>query len=254
MPENGKQSNQRFERVATEDGSYTLMHPGYQQTFHSYAGAAKEAEDLYVKASGFAEKLGSAGSLCILDIGLGLGYNALSTLACWQAGATRANIKVVSLEKDRQLVEDLSSGKASWQENWNESWKRLVSLLKEQPDGSWSGKMMAADGGASAEWLVLVGDASHLTGTLAEQIRKEGPYDYFWQDPFSPDANPEMWSSEWFGWIRGQTRADSVLATYSVSRATRDALQAGNWDWKKIETTTSKRQWLLAQPDKGCAT
>lgn len=225
------------EPVQTADGSYTLRHAEWDEEFHSHLGARTEAEQLYVEASGFRVALAHGSPLKILDVGLGLAYNALATLTAWHAAPKASDLAIVSLEIDERLVTALQSGAAAWMTGWVETWVTWVRALQKVTPHSWKATLARPDGRA-CEWTILVGNG--MDAVL------EGVFDYVWQDPFSPKKNPAMWSKEWFAKLRPHAHDKTVLATYSVARGVRDALAESGWTWEKIPAGGVKKNWLKA--------
>lgn len=251
------------EPVKTEDGSYTIRHPEHGECYHSYDGAAKEAYDLYIERSGFEDIVGSGGrSVRVLDVGLGLAYNALTTIDAWSRLDRAGSLDMISLEISEDLVEALASGKASWSKGWNSVWFDWVGRLqkKEQPgchdlkskysfaESFWQAEIPHPnpDNKSSVKWLIVVGDARNGKSFSDENMK----WDYIWQDPFSPEKNPQMWSGEWFKIMKNESHPTTKLMTYSVSRATKNALKEGGWNFDKVDTTTRKRHWIKAVPEK----
>ena len=73
--------------VETADGSLSLVHPEHGECYHSRSGALTEARSLYIEMSGFLPRLAATAKAVIevLDVGLGLGYNALASIDAWAA-------------------------------------------------------------------------------------------------------------------------------------------------------------------------
>ena len=65
---------------------------------------------------------------------------------------------------------------------------------------------------------VPFGDARAILPTLT------GPFDIVYQDAFSPEHNPALWTREYFAEIARLTHAHSVVTTYSIALKTRLAL------------------------------
>jgi tRNA U34 5-methylaminomethyl-2-thiouridine-forming methyltransferase MnmC len=252
--------------VKTEDGSYTVMHPELKECYHSHDGAAKEARDLYIKKSGLKERLPNGGEdLRILDVGLGLAYNALTTVDAWANCPEPQSLDIVSLEINVELVEELISGKPIWSPGWPENWFKFAESLEKITDQDelaslkegysfgehfFKGKISHPNSNnapkSQLNWLIVVGDARE-----ADKFNPDGKlWDYVWQDPFSPEKNPKMWSAEWFEKLKRESQKDASLMTYSVSRQTKDALTEGGWEFQKLKTTTRKRNWIKANPAK----
>ncbi len=91
----GLMNGSESEKVITGDGTPTLYHPEYRQHFHSVAGAATESREKFIIPSGLGERVNPQ----VLDIGFGLGYNAIAALEA-NPGAV-----ITTLEKDRKALE-----------------------------------------------------------------------------------------------------------------------------------------------------
>src|SRR5688500_9438082 len=101
--------------IKTDDGSITLKHPLHGEAYHSFAGASTEAKDLYIHSSGFVEALKNTSTLEVLDVGLGLGYNALFSIQAWLEAPVAPDVFLTSLEHDGDLLQQLFSGQSEWQ-------------------------------------------------------------------------------------------------------------------------------------------
>jgi tRNA U34 5-methylaminomethyl-2-thiouridine-forming methyltransferase MnmC len=221
------------EVVVTGDGTWTLAHAAHGETYHSSHGALAEATGLYVGASGIAARFAAPGAATrVLDVGLGLGYNALATLEAWLAAPAPGPLTIVSLEIDAALAQALGSGTGAWQGNWPPARLALARALGREP-------LAHPSGAVHGRWELELGDA--LEAPLP------GAFDFVWQDPFSPTKNPTMWSAAWFRRVRAAAAPGCVLVTYSVARAVREALAEAGWQVDKIPTGTGrKRHWLRA--------
>ena len=91
---------------------------------------------------------------------------------------------------------------------------------------------------------VLKGDATHLDIPVEH-------YDAVYQDAFSPDVNPELWSPLFFQRIYNTMHTGGCLTTFSVRRLVRDHLSAAGFIvQKKPGPPGGKREMLLAiKPD-----
>jgi tRNA U34 5-methylaminomethyl-2-thiouridine-forming methyltransferase MnmC len=228
--------------VETEDGSLTIRHGTHGQDFHSTEGARGEAWQLYVVASGYLGELSREGcAIHVLDVGMGLGYNAAATIAAWWEGSGTRALRVTSLEIDERLVAAVAGGSAPWFLGWQEPWKQGPDHLVRQSEAEFTARLIHPKSGALCDWRVVVGDGVTSLLTVGQ-----GDFHYIWQDPFTPDLNPLMWSGEWFRSLVPLSSPSVTLMTYSVSRVVRDALQKGGWRPERITTPTRKRHWLRA--------
>jgi len=224
-----------MEIVLTKDGSFTARHPECDQEFHSLEGARFEAEHLYIKGSGIAF---DTEQLTVLDVGMGLGYNALTTIEAWASCAGAIDLNLISLEKDPVLVEHLNSQTGPWQSNWSEQWKSFLNISIE------NGMRVVPhpNGRSFLRWKIFAVEASSDFHWAADQ-----KFNFIWQDPFSLPHNPELWSAEWFSKLKQHAAANATLMTYSVARGVKDALTHSGWNWSLIATPGVKRHWMRAQ-------
>ena len=231
--------------VITGDGSATLRHPDHGECYHSVVGALAEATELYCRASGLPQAWTGPAPVRVLDVGLGLGYNALATLQSWWASREPVELAMTSLEVNQELVRALASGTASWQGEWVPAARSVCQDLQLGADGVWRAPLRHPSG-VTGSWVVHLGDA---TARPVPRVAGGAGYTYVWQDPFSPQRNPSMWSAEWFQRV-AEVAADegARLMTYSVARSVRDALTTAGWQWRKLTPTLpGKRAWLMAE-------
>jgi tRNA U34 5-methylaminomethyl-2-thiouridine-forming methyltransferase MnmC len=232
---------QTIQAVPTADGSLTLRHPILGECYHSQQGALFEAQSLYISSSGFIERLAQAGEeVSVLDVGLGLGYNAATTIAAWWQSPAPPSLRLVSLELDAELFALLRQGQGSWQENWSQEWLGWMTDFRHEGEDCW--RMQLNRAGSSLRWEVYIGAAEKRI----EEISPGKGWDYVWQDAFSPRHALNLWSVEWFSALAKGAAPGVRLMTYSVSRLVRENLSAAGWCWEKLAAPGKKRHWLRA--------
>ncbi|MGE4564676.1 MAG: TIGR01212 family radical SAM protein, partial [Victivallaceae bacterium] len=174
--------------VATADGSRTLYHPEFRQLFHSLAGAESEARHKFIEPTRLAEKKEAA----LLDLGFGLGINALEALRTAAACGNRLEIDSFELD-ERPLRAALGIAPAD-----SEAAAMLRSLL---------------DGG---EFIHPGGRLTlHFGDARTELVKCRKQFDAVFLDAFSPDCNPELWTLDFLAEINRHCRREAILATYS---------------------------------------
>jgi queuine tRNA-ribosyltransferase len=168
-----------------------------------------------VRQSRLAERLrdaGAAGTLTLFDVGLGAGSNAVAARAvAEQAPAGAARLVLVSFERDLGAL----------------------ALALEHAgafgfdDGAVAAaRMLLAGGrhaGARTDWQLRHGE---LLPLLAREPTRA---DVIFWDPFSPRANPSLWTVAAFAAARRVAADGCTLFTYSASTATRVALLLAGW-------------------------
>ena len=202
-----------------------IMHPG--------VGPRVEAEALYVRQSRLGERLSAQTTpLVLFDVGLGAGSNALAarTLA-ESAPPGAAPLHIVSFERDLGALE-LALGVGA-------------AFGLDGAAGQAAQDLLACGEHASARtrWSLRHGDL--VTALAAETTRADI---VFW-DPFSPKANPDLWTVAAFAACRRVAGPRCTLYTYSASTATRVALLLAGWAVGVGDAIGSKAQTTAAAMD-----
>lgn len=258
------------EVIDTADGSRTLFAPRERQGYGSRFGALTEAEHVYVDGVALAERLaawrgaraGEGGSrpspiVSLLEIGFGTGLNFLCSLAtAWRQGAP---LDYIAYEHDlptwetlrrlhfetlpRPDAADLAEALLAWR----------AALPERPPAGVYRATFACPRGGAGRVRLTL-----HVADARVARFGVE-VYDGIYHDPFSPEANPALWTPGPLARLaralrpadaRGETaalRRGGVFATYCVRGAVRRALQgAGLRVEKRPGPPAGKGEVLIA--------
>jgi tRNA U34 5-methylaminomethyl-2-thiouridine-forming methyltransferase MnmC len=147
-----------------------------------------------------------------LDVGFGLGLNALSAAALAER-VRGGRVDIMSLENDRKAVE---------------------AALALARDGAWSGaealsgidvagilERVLDSGRAGGEFFSL---EARFVDARAGAAEASGPFDAVFLDPFSPDANPELWTYDFIRLLAGKLSERGVVATYSGAMPVRGAM------------------------------
>jgi queuine tRNA-ribosyltransferase len=148
----------------------------------------------------------------VFDVGLGAGSNALSAWAASEAApASAARLALVSFERDLGALE-LALAHAS---------------------------DFAIEGASEAAVRAILADGKHETartswrlerGDVLEAMAREiEPAAIVFWDPFSPRANPALWTVAAFTAARRAAGTGCTLFTYSASTAVRVALLLAGW-------------------------
>jgi queuine tRNA-ribosyltransferase len=218
------------EVVRTRGGALAMRSVAAGEIMHPGVGPLREAELLYVQQSRLGERLREgARELCVFDVGLGAGSNALAARAeSERAPATAARLLLVSFERDLGALALAFDHAAAFGLD-GEAGAAARALVQHGEHTS-----------ARTHWRLRRGE---LLDTLA---REPLAADIVFWDPFSPRANPELWTVAAFATLRRAAAARCVLFTYSASTATRVALLlagfavgAGDAIGDKAETTAA---------------
>jgi len=232
----------RFHLVVTSLGVPAVRDARSGEVMHPVVGPSVEAERLYVAQSGLRARLAEPGPpLVLLDVGLGAGSNALAALAAAEGvPAAGRLLEIVSFEEDLGALALAASEPGA-------------ARLGLDPIRLGAARALLAGGrfeSPRVRWRLVPGDA--LSTLAREPVRADL---VFW-DPFSPKANPALWTLAAFGAAFGRCGPRALLLTYSTATATRAALLlagfhvgAGDPSGPKEQTTAAATDpALLARP------
>ncbi len=215
--------------VLTNDGSKTLFSKEYNQTFHSDRGALAESKHVFLETSGVAQRLREAKATKVLEVGFGTGLNFFLTAdMALQYGAS---LKYFALEQNLLSSQIINSLEYS-QYLVNKELLKSFLEYRENITGSFEF------------------EGIRLELKLANALKQKLPAQYFdaiYQDAFSPEENPELWTSEFLTKLKNSLKAKAKLSTYSVKGEIRRKLIALGFEVQKLPgPKDGKREILLA--------
>ncbi len=198
--------------VTTRRGARAMRDRATGELMHPVVGPLVEAEALYVAPSRLEARLAEGGPepLVLLEVGLGAGSNAI---AAWKASermpARARRLEVTSFDRTTSAL--------------------ALALADE------NAAAFGFDGEARAAGRALLGAGRHETprtvwrlelGELPATLARvaSGSADVVFWDPFSPRANPALWTMAAFTALRAVCREGATVHTYSAATATRAAL------------------------------
>jgi queuine tRNA-ribosyltransferase len=221
------------EVVRTRGGALAMRSLDAGEVMHPGVGPLVEAERLYVRQSRLEGRLAAGGdALVVFDVGLGAGSNALAARAVSErlpGGASR--LELVSFERDLGALElALTNGEAF-------GWRG------EPADAARALLAHGAHESSRTRWRLVGGDV--LEALALETARADIVY---W-DPFSPRANPALWTVAAFAAARRVAAPRATLYTYSASTATRLAMLLAGWTVGVGDAIGDKTQTTAAAVD-----
>lgn len=200
------------EVVLTRSGAPAMRDRQTGEVMHPLVGPLAEAKRLYLTPSRLASRLQKPAErpLVLLDVGLGAGSNAV---AAWRLAATlhgrRTPLHIVSFDRTGVALELALQP------------EHAAAFGLDGEVGSVARVLLATGRVARvhATWELRMGE---LPGTLATEPAACADV-VFW-DPFSPVANPELWTLQAFTALRRLCAHGATVHTYSGATAIRSAL------------------------------
>lgn len=203
----------------TEDGSPTLRHPVFGETYHSLHGAVAEARHVFI-AGGL--KRCPLPHVHILEAGFGSGLNAWLTLreaeesgrTVWYTAVEAYPVDIRTAEALRYADDPLFG--ALHRAPWGEPTEITPRFRLEK----------------RAEDLVFA--------------RMDAIFDIIYFDAFAPDTQPELWTEGLFRKLFAQTAPGGALVTYSAKGTVKRALRAAGYEVTRLPGAPGKRHMVRA--------
>jgi tRNA U34 5-methylaminomethyl-2-thiouridine-forming methyltransferase MnmC len=191
------------------DGSFTAYSSEFGQHYHSTSDGALQ-ETLYKHIIPAYSLQKEKQELHILDICFGLGYNTLATVLYYKKHAPHVKLFIYTPEFDTTLISSLASF------SYPQEFTPLLPLLQQ---------LITHHTYRSDFYNIEL-----FLGDAREYIQKfHNHFDIVYQDAFSPQVNPDLWSVEYFGAIKRSMKSDGILTTYSTALPVRLALHKHNF-------------------------
>lgn len=200
------------EVVLTQSGAFAMRDRVSGEVMHPIVGPLREVESLYLEPSRLRERLLTPGAapLVLFDVGLGAASNAIFA---WKARKTLAEparpLEIVSFDRSlAALGHALEPEHAAAFGIDGEMAHAATAILR---DGTYRA--------AHALWRLRLGE-------LPETLSSEPPARaeiVFW-DPFSPRANPALWTCAAFRALHERCHESVSVHTYSGATSVRAAL------------------------------
>ena len=222
----------------TGDASNTLFSERYQQTYHSTFGAAAESSHVFLKGAGVEERLRNGQDTRILEIGFGLGLNCLLCADC----ATTHRTKLEYTGIDHQLIAAQTFNELGYRDLLKSPQLAddLATVLTDLPVASNPPRLL----GSHALLTLYIENVT--SPALLNQLSDNPKYDAIFLDAFSPDVNPECWTSEFLQQLAPLLKPAGRLATYCVKGAVQRSLRSAGFLVHKYPGPTGKREVLWA--------
>lgn len=211
----------------TQDGSHTLYSSVSGETYHSTFGAIQESKHIFIEAGLVRVLLRKPVSVNVLEIGTGTGLNVLLTL-------------IETNNCDLRVTYD---GYEPFPISMDEADALNYTIeLKADPDEF---KLIHSDHGQAMN--IRDNFLFRNIKNKVEQAELPGEYyDIVYFDAFSPDAQPELWTTNIFFKIFNSLRSDGILTTYSCKGVVKRSMKEAGFEIEKLPGPPGKREFLRA--------
>lgn len=233
--------------LATGDGTLTLRCEPLGEACHGRVGAWTEAWQRYAVPCELPLRAREGGTLRLLDVGTGLGWNLAAALHALEgsAGALEpAALDVVSLERDPTVIEatlDLAR---------RGDLAPPALLARHAPVAAALEAALGEAARAAREGVPLgSGRLTLLLGDARQTLRDLDPartFDAVFLDPFSPRRDPPLWGEAFLGEVARRMGPGALLSTYSAAFPVRARLAAQGLEVGRGPRVGAKAEGTLA--------
>jgi len=262
--------------IETQDGSPTLFSDQYKESFHSTFGAVTESRHVFLNASGVTERLSAGHATNVLEIGFGLGLNAL--LTCDLAIENNTELNFHSVENDPSicaLIQEIDYSphlrNGSMVKTLQEALQPVADCLVGSLDTESEVKAETEVEAATASMFGVNTNNSDSPNSLKAAVKisftptvtlyihwsnavadplPSVQFDAVYLDAFSPDNNPECWTSEFFSKIRSAMNPEANMSTYCAKGSVRRSLLTSDFRVTKLAGPPGKREMMVATPNR----
>ncbi|PAF48412.1 hypothetical protein BKH46_00420 [Helicobacter sp. 12S02634-8] len=222
-----------MEGILSCDGSLTLFNQEFNQCYHSLKdGAYTETLHKHILPPILFANALHKPSLNILDICFGLGYNTFTTIAQYIKMGYQGQIKIFTPEKDRSVFEKILGLEYPYALR-GVNIREIIAMLSAKGQATITPHI-------SLE--LFLGDAREYLQSFEPQS-----IDIIYQDAFSPKANPELWSLEYFSELFKITHLSVIITTYSTHQATLARAQKAGFLVYKYASSYTRKSTLLCK-------
>ncbi|MEQ8523607.1 tRNA (5-methylaminomethyl-2-thiouridine)(34)-methyltransferase MnmD [Gracilimonas sp.] len=220
----------------TKDGSSTLYSDQFEQFYHNPNGAASESLHVFFETSGLISSLDSAETLTVLEVGFGTGLNFLLLLDILLQKKINIPVEFWSVEAfpvDQQTASEFNFKDHLKHPELNQLLPKVFGKLKP---GLNQYKPLD-DHNVSLKLFY---------GQFDDFDPKDLKVDFIFHDPFSPEVNEELWTSNTFKKLSSYSKTNTVIATYCAASKARGAMCASGWKVARSRGALGKREMTIA--------
>lgn len=266
MPSDRLSSNDsslNIETRPTRDGSTSLYSTQFRQFYHNHNGAETESRHVFFQPLNLLPDLVQGRPIAIFEMGFGTGLNLLLLLDYMRQLESKSSVHFISIEGYPASSDQLHEQNHAKRLGFESIWEPFVHQWDTLQTG-WNHHTFSIPGRPLTPPLtcsIFYGKAeevselpsrtdalSNLESKIDTSSGNSVKIDYLFHDPFSPEVNPECWTSEFFKTLRGYVNENATLRTYSASVSARMAMAAAGWYLAKAPGALGKREMTLASP------
>lgn len=212
----------------------------YGDVYFSLVDGLEESQYVFIDANDLPHKLKKTAEhtppFLIAEAGFGTGLNFLLAWQSWLgiAPTERRNLHFISFEKHPIKSQDLALSLAQWPQL-----SALSKQLQEQYPLLIKGQHTLEFESGQVVLSLVFGDINEELPNY--QFRA----DCWFFDGFSPNKNPDMWSTSLFSEAMRLSATNATFSTFAAASSVRKSLQSAGFDVRKRKGYGKKREMLF---------
>lgn len=214
--------------MKTDDGSFTLHIPEWNEQYHSKHGAIAESRHVFLQEGlHYLLSQNDIYDFSIMEIGFGTGLNALLTLLETEKSDTK--VDYTAIEAYPLGLEEIEI--LNFSSLLNISEERYLQLHSSPWEKS-----------------TAISDNFHLTKhkMFFSEIEFQNQVNLIYFDAFGIRVQPELWTEEIFGKMYKALKPKGILVTYAANGNARRALQAVGFSVERLPGPPGKKEMMRA--------
>ena len=204
----------KYKIIPTDDQSETVWSEYFDEACHNLSGAKDETIHNYINGCQLEELIKNSTEIHLLDVGFGIGMGLICLIDFIKLNPLiNCQIHYTSIELD-----DLF---AHWSLN------KYLPFLKIKKNSIKNLEFLESTFHNISIKIFLGNGRITLPLAFNEKLIKN--FNIIFQDPFSPKKNPDLWTVEWFLFLKNNSSEWVKMATYSASISIRKSMLSAGW-------------------------
>ncbi|MCX7954879.1 MAG: tRNA (5-methylaminomethyl-2-thiouridine)(34)-methyltransferase MnmD [Bacteroidales bacterium] len=211
-----------MELIKTLDGSYTLKHLHFNETYHSIFGA--RTETMYIFVNNVSPLIDVKDVVKIFEVGFGTGFNTLLTCV----NLPHLNIYYETIENNILPDELLQKFKATLPYEEQNIYEKIIKA-------QWNSVELI-----NSNFKIYKVNADIKNYSFLDNFH------YVFYDMFSPNVQPDVWTFEIFKKIYDALYKNGVLLTYTSKGQVKRILNEAGFKVQRLMGPPGKRHFIRA--------
>lgn len=213
----------------TEDGSHSINNAALNVSYHSRFGAVQEAMHVFIEA-GLKPILEKNVEINIFEMGFGTGLNTLLTFMATEKLPIKINYQVIETDiLNLEMAASLNFTQVLGRPDLQSTFLKLHAL-------SWDTFHLLTDNFSLYKRYIAIEDLLLTTSSM----------DLVYYDAFSPETQPELWTTSVFQKLYDALTPGGALLTYCSKVSVRRAMELAGFLVQKIPGPQGKREIVKA--------